>query len=131
MSCASCHDLGKGGVDGRARSPGLNNGMSDVNTSTVFNAALNLRQFWNGCADSLEAQVPHVVQNPVEMGSNWQEVVQKVSRDNCSQGAFAAAYKDGITKSNIQNAIATYVLERPCHARRTLVNYGTITTPCA
>ena len=105
--------------------------MSDVNTSTVFNAALNLRQFWNGCADSLEAQVPHVVQNPVEMGSNWQEVVQKVSRDNCSQGAFAAAYKDGITKSNIQNAIATYVLERPCHARRTLVNYGTITTPCA
>ena len=81
VSCASCHDLGKGGGDGLARSRGLNGGLTDVNTPTVLNAALNFRQFWNGRADSLEAQVDHLIQNPVEMGSNWKEVVRKVSQD--------------------------------------------------
>jgi cytochrome c peroxidase len=108
VSCASCHDLGKGGVDGRAHSIGLNRGLTDVNAPTVLNAALNFKQFWNGRADSLEAQIDHVMQSPVEMGSKWEDVVQKVSQDAGYKRAFAAAYKDGVTKANIQNAIATF-----------------------
>jgi cytochrome c peroxidase len=108
VSCASCHDLGKGGSDGRARSAGLHGKLTDVNAPTVLNAALNFKQFWNGRADSLEAQVDHVVQNPVEMGSVWAEVVQRVSQDPTYKSAFAAAYRDGVTKANIQNAIATF-----------------------
>ena len=97
-----------GGVDGRAHSIGLNGGLTEVNTPTVLNAALNFKQFWNGRADSLEAQVDHVIQNPVEMGSKWEEVVQKVLQDAKYRRAFAAAYKDGVTKTNIQHAIATF-----------------------
>ena len=36
LSCASCHDTGKGGADGRARSVGQNGGQSEVNTPTVL-----------------------------------------------------------------------------------------------
>jgi len=108
VSCASCHEPSKGGGDGRARSSGFNGALTEVNAPTVFNAALNFRQFWNGRADSLEAQVDLVVQNPVEMGSAWVDVVQKVQQDARYKTAFGAAYKDGVTKANIQNAIATF-----------------------
>ena len=108
VSCASCHDLGKGGIDGRARSVGFTGKLTAVNAPTVFNAALNFKQFWNGRADSLEAQIDLVIQNPVEMGSKWADVVVKVSQDAHYKQAFAAAYKDGVTKANIQNAIATF-----------------------
>ena len=74
----------------------------------MLNAALNFRQFWNGRAASLEEQVDGVVQNPVEMGSKWDDVVVKIAREPKYRDAFAAAYKDGVTKVNIQNAIATY-----------------------
>jgi len=108
ISCASCHDISKGGGDGRDRSVGLHGGLTSVNAPTVLNAALNFKQFWNGRAESLEAQADHVMQNPVEMGSQWAEVVQKVSQDPKYKAAFAASYKDGVTKANIQNAIATF-----------------------
>ena len=108
VSCASCHEVGKGGGDGRARSAGLHQQLAEVNTPTVLNAALNFKQFWNGRADTLEAQVDQVVQNPAEMGSTWADVIRKVAQDQGYQSAFAAAYKEGVTKANIQNAIATY-----------------------
>jgi len=108
VSCASCHDVGNGGGDRRARSAGLHQQLAEVNTPTVLNAALNFKQFWNGRADTLEAQVDQVVQNPVEMGSTWADVIRKVAQDEGYKSAFAAAYKDGVTKANIENAIATY-----------------------
>jgi cytochrome c peroxidase len=108
VSCASCHDLTKGGADGLDRSIGLNGGLTVVNAPTVLNAALNFKQFWNGRAESLEAQIDHVMRNPVEMGSDWKDVVSKVSGDASYRSAFSAAYPDGVTQANIQNAIATF-----------------------
>lgn len=108
VACASCHDLGKGGVDGRNFALGFSGKVTAVNAPTVLNAALNFKQFWNGRADSLEAQIDLVIQNPVEMGSKWQDVVLKVSQDAGYKKAFALAYQDGVTKASIQNAIATY-----------------------
>jgi cytochrome c peroxidase len=108
VSCASCHDLAKGGVDGRVHSSGFGGKSTAVNAPTVLNATFNFKQFWNGRADSLEAQIDAVIQNPVEMGSKWVEVVVKVSQDAGYQKAFAGSYRDGVTKANIQNALATY-----------------------
>lgn len=116
VSCASCHDVGKGGVDGRDRSVGFSGLVTGVNAPTVLNAALNFKQFWNGRAGTLEEQIDSVIQNPVEMGSKWPDVLSKVSRDGVYKTAFGAAYKDGVTKANIQNAIATY--------ERTLITPG-------
>lgn len=108
VSCASCHDLAKGGVDGRDYSVGFSGQRTGVNAPTVLNAALNFRQFWNGRADSLEGQVDLVIQNPVEMGSKWEDVVAKLAGDAHYKADFARAYKDGVTPANIRNAIATF-----------------------
>lgn len=107
-SCATCHNLDKGGMDSMPRSVGFAGKITGVNTPTVFNAALNFKQFWNGRAESLEGQIDMVIQNPVEMGSTWEGVIKKISEDKNYAKSFAAAYKDGVTKANIQNALATY-----------------------
>jgi len=108
VSCASCHNISAGGADNRPHSVGFGGQQTGVNAPTVFNAALNFVQFWNGRAATLEDQIDGVVQNPVEMGSKWNDVVAMVDRDKLYRPAFAAAYPDGVTKANIQNAIASY-----------------------
>jgi cytochrome c peroxidase len=108
VSCASCHDLQRGGVDRRDRSIGFDGQRTAVNAPTVFNAALNFKQFWNGRADSLEQQIYAVVQNPVEMGSKWDVVLVKLAREPGYRTAFATAYDDGMTRANVANAIATF-----------------------
>src|SRR5688500_12754238 len=50
-SCASCHDLKKGGVDGRKFSVGIGNAEGSINAPTVFNSAFNFKQFWDGRAE--------------------------------------------------------------------------------
>jgi cytochrome c peroxidase len=108
VSCASCHSPEHGGADAREHSLGLTGQPTAVNAPTVFNAALNFRQFWNGRAETLEQQVDMVIQNPVEMGSKWEDVVAKVSQDATYHRAFALSYPEGVTRVTIQNAIATY-----------------------
>jgi cytochrome c peroxidase len=108
MSCASCHDLGRGGVDGKHHSQGFKGDTTGVNTPTVLNSALNFRQFWDGRADSLEAQIDSVVQNPIEMGSKWEDVVAFIAKDKNYSEGFGEAYKDGVTKTNVIDAIASF-----------------------
>jgi cytochrome c peroxidase len=108
VSCATCHDITKGGADSKGHSIGFRGEATGVNAPTVLNAAFNFVQFWNGRAATLEAQVDGVVQNPVEMGSKWDDVVVWVSKDAIYKKAFASAYPDRVTKANIQNAIASF-----------------------
>jgi cytochrome c peroxidase len=108
VSCASCHDTAKGGADRHSYSLGFNGQPTAVNAPTVLNAALNFRQFWNGRAQSLEEQVSVVVENPVEMGSRWPDVVAWVAGDATYKAAFSRAYPQGVTKASIQDAIATF-----------------------
>jgi cytochrome c peroxidase len=108
LSCASCHHLDMGGADDKPLSIGFNGHPVEVNTPSVFNASLNFKQFWNGRADSLEAQIEEVVQSPVEMGNTWRAVINTLFNDNDYQAAFHNVYPDGVTASNVQNALASY-----------------------
>ncbi len=108
LSCASCHDLSKGGVDGLPSSIGIGGAKGPINAPTVFNSSLNFRQFWDGRAASLEEQVAGPVHNPKEMGSNWTEVLGKLAQDGPLVGEFKATYRDGLQTRNIQDAIAVF-----------------------
>lgn len=108
LSCASCHNLSKGGVDGLASSIGIGGAKGPINAPTVFNSSLNFRQFWDGRAASLEEQAAGPVHNPKEMGSNWAEVLAKLASDEAFVGRFKAVYGDGLQAKNIQDAIATF-----------------------
>lgn len=108
ISCASCHDLLTGGVDGAQVSIGINGARGPINAPTVFNSGYNFRQFWDGRAKSLEEQAAGPVHNPLEMGSNWTEVLPKLGNDGALVARFKEIYADGVQPHNIQDAIATF-----------------------
>ncbi|MCF7532969.1 cytochrome-c peroxidase [Pseudomonas petrae] len=108
VSCASCHRLATGGADDRPFSMTASGQLEPVNTPSVFNASLNAKQFWDGRADTLEQQIEAVVQSPREMGNDWRAVIVTLGNDSVYQADFKAAYADGVSAANAQNALASY-----------------------
>lgn len=108
VSCATCHALNGAGVDGLAKSIGINGAIGSVNAPTVFNSGLNFVQFWNGRAKTLEEQIDGPVQHPKEMGNSWEQAVAKLNQDKKYREAFSSIYNDGITVANIKNAVAEF-----------------------
>lgn len=108
ISCASCHNLQRGGVDGTRVSKGVAGAAGDINAPTVFNSSLSFVQFWNGRAATLEEQAAGPIQNPLEMASSWNQVLDRLRGDETYRQAFSAAYKDGITPGNVVDAIASF-----------------------
>ncbi len=108
VSCVSCHDLDNGGGDQRVHSIGIYNRLGKFNAPTVFNSGFNFKQFWDGRANSLEEQVAVPIHNPDEMGSNWNEVVAKLSASTDYQRKFRSIYADGIQAENIADAISEF-----------------------
>jgi cytochrome c peroxidase len=109
ISCASCHDLAKGGTDQAKSSTGIGGQVGPINSPTTLNSGFFVRQFWDGRAATLEEQAAGPVHNPIEMGSNWEEVIPKLNEDKEYVEAFKALYGDeGITGDAIVDAIATF-----------------------
>jgi cytochrome c peroxidase len=108
ISCASCHDLTTAGHDARRFSVGVGGGVGTVNAPSVFNASLNFAQFWDGRARDLEDQAAGPVHNPIEMASNWDEVIGNLRADAVMVRQFKDIYPDGITAAAIVDAIATF-----------------------
>jgi cytochrome c peroxidase len=108
LSCAGCHDLALGGTDRRQFSIGIGGKIGSVNAPSVFNVGLNFVQFWDGRAASLEEQVAGPVHNPLEMASNWAEVIDKLSKDDAYRNAFRRLYPQGMTGEAISDAVASF-----------------------
>ena len=109
IACASCHDLKKGGTDRQQYSTGINSSVGGINSPTVYNTGFNFRQFWNGRAETLEQQAEGPIHNPIEMGSNWDEVINKLNKDANYPAKFKEIYgKEGIQPDSIVDAIATF-----------------------
>jgi len=118
ISCASCHNVAKnGGADPRNLSMGVKGAMGALNAPSVLNAAHNFRQFWDGRADTLENQMGFVIENPVELASNWEAVMEKLQQDPALVREFTVVYGDGLTRANVQNAIVSYQLTLPSRSR--------------
>jgi cytochrome c peroxidase len=108
ISCAFCHDLARGGTDRLPKSIGVGGQEGSINSPTVYNAALNFRQFWDGRAATLEEQAVGPIHNPVEMASSWQEVIAKLASDPETSNRFIALYGTPPSAASIQNAIAEF-----------------------
>ena len=108
ISCASCHILEDGGDDNLPVSFGIDGKTGTRNSPTVLNAVYNYSQFWDGHAKSLAEQVKGPIHNPVEMGTNFKKIIPKLNQDKEYKTQFAKIYKDGITPSNIADAIAEF-----------------------
>lgn len=112
VSCNSCHDLAKSGVDGEATSPGHRGQRGDRNSPTVYNAALHVAQFWDGRAADVEAQAKGPVLNPIEMAMESEAAVIGVLESIPGYAPlFAAAFPDEsepITYDNMARAIGAF-----------------------
>ncbi len=78
VSCNSCHDIARYGVDGTAVSTGHRKQQGDRNAPTVYNAGAHLAQFWDGRAGTLEDQAKGPVLNPKEMAMKDAAAVEAV-----------------------------------------------------
>jgi cytochrome c peroxidase len=109
VSCFSCHNFTQaGGADSRVRSIGTNGRKGPINSPTVLNSDLNTVQLWSGAFNSLEEQVARVIKNPLVFDMDWQQIAQKLQKDENMQATFAAIYKDGMTEKNFADAIAEF-----------------------
>lgn len=106
-SCAHCHDLARGGVDGLARSVGLGGMETGVNAPTVFNSALNFRQFWDGRAADLAAQIDEAREH--EMGMGWEEIAELLAADQAYRRELSALYSGRIDRQAITDALAAFL----------------------
>lgn len=112
VSCNSCHDVTKYGVDGEATSTGHRKQKGDRNAPTVYNAGAHISQFWDGRAPSLEEQAKGPVLNPVEMAMKDAAAVEAVVT---SIPGYAPLFKKAfpkdaqpITYDNLAKAIGAY-----------------------
>jgi cytochrome c peroxidase len=89
---------------------GVNGQTGGRSAPTVWNSAFNKVQFWDGRAESLEAQAAGPVTNPIEMGmSSWDDVVVRLKTIEGYNSAFEQAFgKGSISKENATKAIAAY-----------------------
>lgn len=112
ISCATCHDLKKGGTDQIQYSKGIRGQVGPINSPTVFNSVFNFKQFWDGRAQTLEAQAHGPVHNPIEMGSNWDQVLERIREDDALVNNFKTVFgikrSKEITGDMIANSIAEF-----------------------
>ncbi len=111
VSCNSCHNVMLGGEDNRPVAVGVHGKTGDRSAPTVWNAAFNSTQFWDGRAKSLEDQARGPVVNPIEMGmQSWDQVVARLKKIPGYPELFKKAFgpEAEITEDNVVKAIAAY-----------------------
>ncbi|WP_297527324.1 cytochrome-c peroxidase [Thiohalobacter sp.] len=110
VSCNSCHNVMLGGEDNRPVSMGVHGKTGGRSAPTVWNAAFNVAQFWDGRAATLEDQAKGPVVNPVEMGmSELEQAMDRVRAIPGYRQYFERAFgADAMTVDNAARAVAAY-----------------------
>ena len=108
LSCATCHNLKTGGTDQKARSIGIHGAAGVINTPTVFNSGLNISQFWDGRASTLEQQMDEPLQSATEMGSSWPRIIAKLKSSPEYVRAFRQIYGGSIQRDSIKDSIVQF-----------------------
>lgn len=105
LSCNSCHQLDKYGVDGEKTSPGHKKQRGERNSPTVYNAAGHFVQFWDGRSPDVEDQATGPILNPVEMGMPDDTSAKKVLSSIPEYvEAFKKAFPDEEDPVSLKNA---------------------------
>ncbi len=109
VSCATCHNPAFSWGDGLPKA--LGHGMRQLNrrTPTILNVAWADALFWDGRADTLEAQALGPITSPDEMNLSSQELVERLKRVPRYVTLFRIAYPDeNITPATVAKALATF-----------------------
>ena len=109
ISCNSCHNLSMGGSDNLPTSIGHQWQEGPINSPTVLNSSLNFVQFWDGRAKTLKEQAGGPIENPKEMASDHDLVVNVIASIPEYVEEFKEAYGDNnVNIDRITDAIAVF-----------------------
>ena len=107
VSCASCHDPSMGYSAHTKTGVGIRGQLGGRNSPVSFNRILTGAQFWDGRADSLEAQAVGPIQNPIEMGFTHEGVVKRLGELPVYRKQFEKIFGE-LTIDRVGQAIAAF-----------------------
>lgn len=109
LSCASCHNPSFGWQVPFAKAIGAGGKPLGRKSPTTINHAWGASFFWDGRADSLEAQARGPIEAPVEMDLPMPVAVKRLSAIEGYRQAFSRAFpKEGLTEGTLLKAIGTF-----------------------
>lgn len=111
LSCNSCHNLAMGGDDNQETSIGHGWQAGPRNSPTVFNAVLNVAQFWDGRAADLNEQAKGPIQASVEMNNQPERVLETLRSMPAYVAHFKRAFpqeKDALSFESVTRAIEAF-----------------------
>ena len=107
VSCASCHNPVEGYSAHTKTGVGIRDQRGGRNSPVSFNRILSGAQFWDGRADSLEAQAVGPIQNPIEMGFTHEGVVKRLGEMPVYKKQFDKIFGE-LTIDRVGQAIAAF-----------------------
>ncbi len=107
VSCASCHDPSMGYTAHTKTGIGIDGQAGGRNSPVSFNRILSGLQFWDGRADSLEAQAVGPIANPIEMGFTHEGVVERLASIPVYAKQFETIF-GAVTIDAVGKAIAAF-----------------------
>ncbi|MES2017568.1 MAG: cytochrome c peroxidase [Pseudomonadota bacterium] len=103
QSCASCHQLGRGGADARPLPEG---GLFLArNTPSIYNATFNFRQGWIGRSEGTGQMIEHAMGAP----KAWELVASRLTGDPLMDAHFLRVYRQPVDAALVQDALSNYV----------------------
>lgn len=108
MSCASCHQPGRGFSNGEPNALGVAGQRGNRNVPSIYGLENYTSFFWDGRAATLEEQALGPIQNPLEMNETLDHVVAKLQAVPYYQTRFREIYGTPVTPDGIARAIASF-----------------------
>ena len=108
ISCASCHHPDEGFARRTQFGVGVDGQEGGRNSPVSYNRIVSGPQFWDGRAESLEAQAVGPIANPIEMANTHENAVKTLAGIAGYKTQFEKIFDDGVTIDNVGKAIATF-----------------------
>lgn len=109
VSCASCHHPQEGFSRHTPTGVGITGQKGGRNSPSSYNRILSDAQFWDGRAESLEAQAIGPIQNPIEMGYTHEACVAAFKEIPGYAMQFEKIFPgEGLTIEGIGMALASF-----------------------
>lgn len=108
LSCATCHQPGKGFSNGEPTAAGVDGIRGGRNTPTIYTTGHHKTLFWDGRAATLEEQALGPIQNPIEMNESLANVIRKLGEIPYYPQKFRQAFGTEITAAGMAQALASF-----------------------
>lgn len=107
-SCASCHDVESNGAESGKVSISAAGTPTRFNAPTVFNAAHNFRQHWEGEVRTPRDEVGLSIVNPEFMGESWSDLLGKLTADPALSRHFQTVFRRPVDQDGVLDALVAY-----------------------